>query len=99
MILNKLKYIIIIFFIKSALLCYSQTNEEVENEYFEEKIENIAENSTTDLDYNLLFENLTYYKKHPINLNYADANDLKELIFLNSLQIKNLIDYTKLCDF
>ena len=93
MILNKLKYIIIIFFIKSALLCYSQTNEEVENEYFEEKIENIAENSTTDLDYNLLFENLTYYKKHPINLNYADANDLKELIFLNSLQIKNLIDY------
>src|SRR5205809_2296597 len=37
-----------------------------------------------------------HLKKHPLNLNAADANELKELISLTDLQIDNFISYRNL---
>lgn len=41
----------------------------------------------------LQLENL---KKHPLNLNKADADDLKELLELSDLQIENFLNYRRL---
>ncbi len=66
-----------------------QTNENV----VEEKIENIAENTDAELDYTELVEALSYYKENPINLNSANADELKKLLLLNDIQINNLLNY------
>src|SRR5688572_6118058 len=39
---------------------------------------------------------LAYYSEHAIDLNKADADELKQLMFLNDLQIENLISYRRL---
>ncbi|MBC8487728.1 MAG: helix-hairpin-helix domain-containing protein [Bacteroidetes bacterium] len=58
-----------------------------------DKIENIAESTETILDYTELIEDLKYYREHPLNLNYATEEDLRKLIFLNNIQIFNLLAY------
>lgn len=40
-----------------------------------------------------LLEQLSYFIKHPLNLNEADADDLKELIVLSDLQINSFLQY------
>jgi hypothetical protein len=58
-----------------------------------DKVENIAENSDVSLDYTELLSDLKYYKENPLNLNSATADDLKKLIFLNNIQIYNILAY------
>ena len=66
-----------------------QSNENI----VEEKIENIAENTDAELDYTELVELLSYYKENPMNINSANADELKKLILLNDIQINNLLNY------
>ena len=63
----------------------------------EQRIENIAENSEDeDLDYTTMFDQLSFYYEHPINLNKKDIElDLKQLHLLNQFQIKSIIDHKK----
>lgn len=56
-------------------------------------LESIAENQSEDFDYTELFEILNKYHKNPINLNNTDKNQLRELAFLNPLQIQNLLEH------
>jgi hypothetical protein len=42
------------------------------------------------------WQNLEQYKKHPLNLNEADATALKELGILNDLQVENFLRYRHL---
>lgn len=58
-----------------------------------DKIENIAENSDAVIDYTELIEGLKFFKENPLNLNFADEDDLRQLTFLNNMQIFNLIAY------
>ena len=58
-----------------------------------DKIENIAESTEANLDYTDLIGDLKYLHEHPINLNYAEEEDLRKLIFLNNIQIFNLLAY------
>ncbi|MFA6922668.1 MAG: helix-hairpin-helix domain-containing protein [Bacteroidales bacterium] len=83
------RIIFFLFFIFSFSICFSQENE------IENRIENIAENSESDLDYSTLLENLEFLKEHPLNINTATEEELKELFLLNSLQINNLINHIK----
>ncbi len=66
-----------------------QNNEKI----VEEKIENIAENTDDDLDYTELVEAMNYYKENPININNANADELKKLLLLNDIQINNILNY------
>jgi len=59
----------------------------------EDKIENIAENVSNDLDFNELTENLIYFLENPINLNQAKREDFFNLTLLSDIQINNLINY------
>lgn len=58
-------------------------------------LESVAENLPEDYDMVELVEVLNHYKKHPLNLNYATADDLKPIIFLSPVQIGNLLDHIK----
>ena len=62
----------------------------------EQQLENqtdIDQSETEDDSYLLQLE---HFKKNPLNLNEADANELRELIFLTDLQIDNLVSYRHL---
>ncbi|MEO5998247.1 MAG: hypothetical protein ABIN89_15980 [Chitinophagaceae bacterium] len=62
----------------------------------ERSVEVLAEKTGVEMEddsYLLQLENL---KKHPLNLNYADEDELKELLMLNDLQIENFLNYRRL---
>jgi len=57
-------------------------------------LENAAEdNNSEDIDYSDILESLNNYKTHPINLNNAKAEDLRQLRILNDIQINNLLTH------
>ena len=63
----------------------------------EQQLENLTESSedvvTEDDSY---LQQLVYFIKEPLNLNYADEGQLQELRLLSPLQISNLISYRNL---
>jgi hypothetical protein len=58
-------------------------------------IESLAPDLPEDYDLSELLESLTYLKKHPIDLNHTNAEELKSLVFLSPLQISNYFQHIK----
>ncbi len=86
------RFFIILLIINYSLFATGQeipptTEQQLEN------LTDIDQNETEDDSY---LQQLEHFKKHPLNLNDADANELKELIFLTDLQIDNLLSYRNL---
>lgn len=79
-----------------ALLLWSsrtlaQTDDQ-KNSIIEQLIEQIAAglDEGQELDYTNLFEDLSFYFEHPLNLNNAQPEELRELQVLTDVQISNL---------
>jgi len=72
-------------------LSFAQT-EDLKNSLIEQRIEDIAASldEGQELDYTNLFEDLAYYYEHPLNLNNASIDELRELYMLTDVQIANL---------
>jgi len=88
-----LVFLVILF---SSNLSYAQepATEELKETGIDQKIENIAENlEVEDLDFTNLLDGLTYFQKHPINLNHTNREQLSELQLLNEVQINNLLQH------
>jgi len=62
-------------------------------EIFQQRVESLAEEAETDLDYTELIENLAIFQRNPIDLNFATAEELRQIIFLNEIQITNLLHH------
>jgi DNA uptake protein ComE-like DNA-binding protein len=62
----------------------------------EQQLENLTDADQTETEDDSYIMQLQYFKKHPLNLNEADAGQLKELFFLTDLQIENLLSYRHL---
>jgi hypothetical protein len=62
----------------------------------EQQLENLTDADQTETEDDSYIMRLQYFKKHPLNLNEADAGELKELFFLTDLQIDNLLSYRHL---
>ncbi len=56
-------------------------------------IESVAENLGEDFDYTEMVDRLNYYHKNPINLNKTNKTQLSELVFLNQVQINDLLNH------
>ncbi|MEO8794413.1 MAG: helix-hairpin-helix domain-containing protein [Daejeonella sp.] len=56
-------------------------------------IEELTENNDEEVDYSELSERLNYYLKYPVEINKINYNQLKELFFLNPLQINNFLNH------
>ncbi len=95
-ILIKLFFVISIFLIYTHNHTFAQEPEKqvrTDETDLIDKVENIAENSDVSLDYTELLSDIKYYRDNPLNLNSATADDLKKLIFLNNIQIYNILAY------
>ena len=88
-------------FIFSIFICcvFPAFGQEQANEHDEQQIRDLIEDIAPDLpeDYDLseLFESLSFLRSHPINLNKAQAEDLKALVFLSPLQISSLVEHIR----
>ena len=59
----------------------------------QQQLENLGDENLED---DALLQQLEFFRKNPINLNVATAEDLQELRFLTALQIANFIRYRSL---
>lgn len=79
-----------------SFLPKSNISKEIQKQFIiEQSIETIAENNEDeDLDYTTLFDLLSFYYEHPINLNKKNVkDDLLQLRLLNEFQINALISH------
>ena len=69
--------------------------QEESNALVEQRIETISSfmEEGSELDYSSLTEDLTYFARHPINLNTADALSLQSLLVLSDTQINALFKH------
>ncbi|RYF23286.1 MAG: helix-hairpin-helix domain-containing protein, partial [Flavobacteriales bacterium] len=70
----RFKLLIIFAFLLIGFAAKAQTQED---QLIKDLIESIAENLPEDYDLSELQDRLTYYRKHPINLNNTTAEELK----------------------
>ncbi len=59
----------------------------------DQDMENLTEIRNEAIDFTDITEHLIYLQKHPLNLNSAETEDLKNIYFLNDIQINNLLTY------
>ncbi|WP_316822687.1 outer membrane beta-barrel protein [Pedobacter gandavensis] len=60
-----------------------------------ELTERLAENGKEEEDLSAFEEQLDFFRKHPINLNHTQAEELKKLSFLTPLQINSFFQHLK----
>ena len=78
----------------SAGTIFAQQRKTDKIEVIEKRIELLAENlEQEDLDYTTLFDVLAYYYDHPLNLNTANEEDLRELNLLSPFQVTSIISH------
>jgi hypothetical protein len=75
-----------------GLIAKAQTHEDT---FIKDLIESLAENLPEDYDLSELEDRLIFLKRHPINLNHTNPEELKSLIFLSPLQISSLFSHLK----
>lgn len=76
-------------FLYGCLLCVAASAQELPPDT-EQQVENLADESPED---DALLQSLAFYRKHPLNLNTATAEELQGLRLLNELQIASLLRY------
>jgi hypothetical protein len=59
----------------------------------EQQLENLADAEQAETEDDTYLQDLEHFKKNPVNLNTADADELKQLRIITDLQIANLISY------
>lgn len=62
----------------------------------QQQLENLTHANEEETEDDTYWQQLERFSKHPLNLNLADAEDLKELGVLNELQIENFLRYRNL---
>ncbi len=81
------------------LSIYAQTETPVTNTT-EQQIEDLTNaNDDAETEDDVWLQQLEDVKKNPINLNYADEVELKQIRFLSPIQINSLINYRKLLGY
>lgn len=90
---------VVTFFLLSLLNLFSQIQTkpvvpQTDGNDVQDVIENSAQqNESETFDYDASIDDLENFKKHPIDLNTADANTLDDLPMLNAQQIASLLQY------
>ncbi len=62
----------------------------------EQQLENLTEANESETEDDSWLQQMERFRKHPINLNNADADELGQLKILTDLQVANLLSYRKL---
>lgn len=62
----------------------------------EQQIENLSSQTEQEIEDDALLQSLHYFLRHPIELNTADEDDLRQLKILSEIHIRQLLQYRKL---
>lgn len=60
------------------------------------ELETLANATESDVEDDAFFQEADHYRRHPLNLNNADAAELRSLRLLSDLQVENLLTYRRL---
>ncbi len=91
---TKKYFLFLLLTLNFELATFSQDTTKTENTDIQQKLENVAENSTDEeADYTTLVEVLVYSNQNPINLNKTNKEELQALEILNDIQIDNLLSH------
>ena len=83
---------LLVFVLLFPILSFGQNREDDKNKIIEKRVEYLIEDAEeSDADYTTIFDQLSYFYDHPLNLNRADLDDLEELGLLTSIQINYLL--------
>ena len=82
---------ILFLFIVEPHIAYAQDGD---TNIIEKILDILSRDPIDDQDYSDVAERLTYYRKHPIDLNKATKEQLKELIFLSPIQINEILNHS-----
>ncbi len=97
------KKILIIFFLGINVTLAQENNpsqsitresppiQSIDEGRFQQRIETLIEESEEEIDFTELIEELEVLRLSPLNINNANASDLKRIFFLTDIQINNLI--------
>src|SRR5689334_17285568 len=83
-----------IFFLFAFFLLHAKAQDLPENT--QQQLENQTDIDQSETEDDSYLVELEQFKRHAMNLNMADADELKQLRILTSLQIDNLISYRKI---
>ncbi len=83
------------FFVATALVPNAAIAQPLDDDEleFQDAIENLAEDSEAEFDYDTYLEELRHYYESPIDLNKTDAEDLADLQILSEQQTVALLDH------
>ncbi|MDB4533742.1 helix-hairpin-helix domain-containing protein [Vicingaceae bacterium] len=91
---GELRVILLSLLLIISTTSYSQNKESKKNKIIEKRVEYLIEDAEeSGADYTTIFDQLSYYFDHPLNLNRADLDNLEELGLLTSIQINNLLGH------
>ena len=62
----------------------------------EQQLENLTDLEQTETEDDSYLQQLELYRRNPININTAEANELRELRILTDLQLVNFISYRRI---
>jgi DNA uptake protein ComE-like DNA-binding protein len=77
----------------SMFICLKSFSQNEIEPIVQTKMEELSESSTNDLDFSDLADKLDDLTNHPVNINQATADELRQIPFLTQNQINNLITY------
>ncbi|MBK6566613.1 MAG: helix-hairpin-helix domain-containing protein [Saprospiraceae bacterium] len=87
------KIIVHLFVFCTVIPCAFSQNVQ-ENPLVSAIIEDFLENSDSEnFDFNTVFENLSYYYNHPLDINSATEQELRDLIIISESQINAFFDH------
>jgi Helix-hairpin-helix motif len=87
-------FIILSFFVYIPAVT-AQEKEKI-NTVAEQQLENLTEKGDAETEDDSYLQQLNYFKKHPLNINETDMDELEELKILTDLQIRFFLDYRRL---
>ncbi len=71
---------------------YGQYSDDDAKKVIEQRIEELSARTNAEFDFSELYDHFLELYEHPININTATSEELRELMFLNDNQIAVLID-------
>lgn len=91
----KQKFILTLYGILLIAVAYTQQPSPVIEEA-EQQLENLTEANEAETEDDSWLQQMEQFRKRPLNLNAAQADELRELMILTDLQIQNFLAYRKL---
>lgn len=92
--IKAMRHLLFVIFCFHSIALFGQSSKEVLPQLITNIIEDFLESSENEnFDYNTVFEQLNYYFEHPLNINSATENQLRDLVIISEVQISDFLNH------